>query len=127
MSKKKYSEGLNATAAIFGDELAEIKTERESALSLSAMESKAADAAPTPQSEPVEKKTKPKTTPKADSPKKTTRKAAISAVKPKELRTKRVQLLIAPSIYEAVEKKRQAEGFKSLNDYINTILETIVK
>lgn len=40
-----------------------------------------------------------------------------------EKRTRRVQLVFQPSLYEKAEAKYKALGYRSFNDYINSILE----
>lgn len=40
-----------------------------------------------------------------------------------EKRTRRVQLVFQPSLYEKVEQKYKALGYRSCNDYIHSILE----
>lgn len=41
-----------------------------------------------------------------------------------EKRTRRVQLVIAPSLYDAAEAHSRDLGFRSFNDYMNTLIET---
>lgn len=48
--------------------------------------------------------------------------AEIPDYQPKEAKTRRVQLLTKPSVYEAIKKQATARGY-SFNEYVNTILE----
>ena len=43
-----------------------------------------------------------------------------------EKKTKRLQLLVQPSLYEKVKSRADAEGF-SVNDYIHRLLDTATK
>lgn len=44
----------------------------------------------------------------------------------KETKTKRVELLMRPSVYEALKERAEADG-RSFNGYVNHALETILK
>lgn len=54
-----------------------------------------------------------------------TAKADRRAVK-RETKSKRVNLLVRPSVYEAVVRKAEAEGV-SVNELINSIMENLVQ
>lgn len=87
---------------------------------------------PTPEPAPVQEQPKKQSKPKAqDKPKtETLRATAPVGYKPNpeyvEKKTRRLQLLIQPSVYEAVKQKAMAQG-KSVNDYIHTLLELDTK
>lgn len=48
--------------------------------------------------------------------------AEIPDYQPKEAKTRRVQLLMKPSVYDVIKRQADARGY-SFNDYVNTILE----
>ncbi len=40
-----------------------------------------------------------------------------------ERRTRRVQIVLSPSLYEKAENRYKALGFRSFNDYVNKLLQ----
>lgn len=44
-----------------------------------------------------------------------------------EKRTRRVQLVFSPSLYEAAEEHSRQLGFRSFNDYVNRLIEEELK
>lgn len=51
----------------------------------------------------------------------------IAKKKKEETKSKRVNLLIKPSLYSKANKQAKKLGYKSFNDFINSILEQIVE
>ena len=69
--------------------------------------------------EPVKKKpTEKKTAPKSK---------RLVPTEQTETKSRRLQLLIRPSTFEKLAAEQEAAGFRSVNDFINAILEDYLK
>ena len=51
----------------------------------------------------------------------------VARKRKEETKSKRVQLLVKPSVYAKSMKIAKKLGYKSFNDYINSILEQIIE
>lgn len=51
----------------------------------------------------------------------------VARKKKEETKSKRVNLLIKPSLYSKANKQAKKLGYKSFNDFVNSVLEQIVE